>query len=283
LTTARSPRKRSHSDRMERVQELPPPDQIALRIERNVGEDYAAELQRDIDEGRARGAEVRHFGRAIALAKHGWPGCQVFCFSADEVERLPEILAFFGRHAPEFYLSSNGFSAQVGQALAAVGFYQHDLGQTLTYGAPHESLLPPPSGIEIERVDGDSVELFLDVMAEGFGWEPAWREAAKDKERRALKQPGYHPFLAYCEGEPAGTGVLKTKGDLGNVVQAATVPRFRRKGCQLALLHRRLFEAGRLGCGLVMSGARYGSSSLRNQHRAGLRMAYIESGWTKRP
>jgi hypothetical protein len=60
-----------------------------------------------------------------------------------------------------------------------------------------------------------SVELFLDVMAEGFGWEPAWREAAKDRERRALKQPNYHPFLAYCEGEPAATGVLKTNGDLG--------------------------------------------------------------------
>ena len=265
------------------MQELPPPDQIALRIERDLGEGAAAELQRDIDEGRAQGAEMLHFGRTIALKKQGWPGSQVFCFSTDDVERLPEILAFFGPHAPRFYLSSNGFSAQVGQALAAVGFYQDSLEQTLTYGALHESLLPPPSGIEIERVDGDSVELFLDVMAKGFGWEPAWREAAKDKERRALKQPDYHPFLAYCEGEPAGTGVLKTSGDLGKVIRGATVPRFRRKGCQLALMHRRLFEAGRLGCGLVVSGAAYGSSSLRNQYRAGLRMAYIESGWTKRP
>ena len=265
------------------MQELPPPDEIALRIERDVGEGYAAELQRDIDEGRAQGAEVRRFGRTIALKKEGWPGSQVHCFSTDDVERLPEILAFLGDLAPRFYLSSNGFSASVGQALAAAGFYQDDLGQTLTFGAPHESLLPPPSGIQIERVDGDSVELFLDVMAEGFGWDPAWREAAKDKERRALKQPDYHPFLAYCEGEPAGTGVLKTTGDLGKVVGGATVPHFRRKGCQLALLHRRLFEAGRLGCGLVMSGGAYGSSSLRNQCRAGLRMAYIESGWTKRP
>jgi hypothetical protein len=265
------------------VQQLPPPDQIARRIERDVGEGAAAELQRDLDEGRAPGAEVRHFGRTIALKKDGWPGSQVFCFSTDDVEHLPEILAFFAHDAPRFYLSSNGFSAQVGQALAAVGFYQDSLEQTLTYGAPHESLLPPAFGIEIQRVDGDSVELFLDVMADGFGWEPAWREAAKDKERRALKQPNYYPFLAYCDGEPAATGVLKANGDLGNVVQGATVPRFRRKGCQLALLHHRLFEAGRLGCGLVVSGAAYGSSSLRNQYRAGLRMAYIESGWTKRP
>src|SRR5687767_5493262 len=135
---------------VEPVQELPPPDQIARRIERDVGERAAAELQRDIDEGRAQGAEVRHFGRTIALEKQDWPGCRVFCFSTGDVERLPEILTFFGHCTPRFYLSSNGFSAQVGQALAAVGFYQDDLGQTLTYGAPHESLLPPPSGIDIE-------------------------------------------------------------------------------------------------------------------------------------
>jgi hypothetical protein len=268
---------------IEPVQELPSPEQVALRIERDVGEGYAAELQRDIDEGRVQGAEVRHFGRTIALKRDGWPGSQVFCFSTDDVQRLPEILAFLGHDAPQFHLSSNGFSAQVGQALAAAGFYQDNLEQTLTYGAPHESLLPPPSGIEIERVDGDSVELFLEVMAEGFGWDPAWREAAKDKERRASNQPNYHPFLAYCEGKPVATGVLKTNGDLANVVQGATVPDFRRKGCQLALLHRRLFEAGRLGCGVVVSGAAYGSSSLRNQYRAGLRIAYIESGWKKRP
>jgi hypothetical protein len=265
------------------VQELPPPDQIARRIERDVGERCAVALQCDIDEGRAQGAEVRRFGQTIVLKKDAWPGSRVFCFSTDDVEHLPEILAFLGHDAPRFYLSSNGFSAQVGQALGAAGFYQDDLGQTLTYGAPHEALLPPPSGIDIKRVDGDSVELFLDVMAEGFGWEPAWREGAKDSERLALKRPYYHPFLAYCEGEPAGTGVLKVDRDVGNVVQCATVPRFRGKGCQLALLHRRLFEAGRLGCGLVVSGAVYGSSSLRNQHRAGLRIAYIESAWTKRP
>ena len=45
---------------------------------------------------------------------------------------------------------------------------------------------------------------------------------------------------------------------------------------------RRLFEAGQLGCSLVASGAAYGSSSLRNQYRAGFRIAYIESGWSRR-
>ena len=84
-------------------------------------------------------------------------------------------------------------------------------------------------------------------------------------------------------GEPAATGVLKVNGDMGNLVGGATVPAQRRKGCQVALLQRRLYEAGRLGCAVVYSGGAYGSSSLRNQHRAGLRIAYIESGWKKGP
>jgi len=61
----------------------------------------------------------------------------------------------------------------------------------------------------------------------------------------------------------------------------ATVPRFRGKGCHLALVRHRLDVAYMLGATLVMGGANFGSGSFRNQLRAGLRLAYIESGWRR--
>jgi len=52
----------------------------------------------------------------------------------------------------------------------------------------------------------------------------------------------------------------------------------------VGFVQRRLYKAGRLECAVVVySGGAYGSSSLRNQHRAGLRIAYIERGWKKGP
>ena len=262
---------------------LPPPDEMARRLERRTGEDYADGLQAEIDAGRAPEAEIRRWGETIAIKRPGWPGNQVFCFGVGDLGHLPAILDFFGGGAPQFYLSSNGFAPQVGQALAAAGFYQDGFEQALTYGLPLAESAEPPAGIAIEPVDEANAEVFLDVMAEGFGWDPAWREGAKAGERGNLGRPGYHAFLACCDGEPAATGVLKIKDGMGNLVGGATAPAQRRKGCQLALLQRRLYEAGRLGCAVAVSGGAYGSSSLRNQHRAGLRIAYIESGWKKGP
>jgi hypothetical protein len=36
-----------------------------------------------------------------------------------------------------------------------------------------------------------------------------------------------------------------------------------------------------LGCTLVTGAANFGSGSFRNQLRAGLRLAYVESGWRR--
>jgi hypothetical protein len=47
----------------------------------------------------------------------------------------------------------------------------------------------------------------------------------------------------------------------------------------MALIGHRLVAAARVGCKLVVGGARFGSASFRNQQRAGLRVAYVESGW----
>ena len=262
---------------------LPPPDEIARRLERRTGEDYAEALQADIEKGRAPGAEIRRFGDTLAIKRPGWPGNQVFCFGSADIERLADVLAFLGAEAPQFYLSPNGFTPRVGQALAAAGYYQDGFEQALTYGLPLMKPVESPADIAIEPVDESNTEVFLDAMAEGFGWDPAWRDGAQEGERGNLARPGCHAFLAYCGGEPAATGVLKVNGDMGNLVGGATVPAQRRKGCQVALLQRRLYEAGRLGCAVVYSGGAYGSSSLRNQHRAGLRIAYIESGWKKGP
>lgn len=121
-------------------------DEIASRIERNIGERHARGMIRAIQDGRVKRGAVQYFGQTIAIKNTDSPRQnQVFCFAHKDLNLLPEILAF------------------------------------------------------------------------------------------------YHT----------------------------------------ALLHKRLYVASELGCTLIESGATYGSTSFRNQLRAGLLIAYIESEWKK--
>ena len=57
---------------------------------------------------------------------------------------------------------------------------------------------------------------------------------------------------------------------------AETFPRFRRRGCQLALLNHRIREAAAMGCEWAVSDTEQGTISHRNMERAGMKMAYTE-------
>ena len=123
-------------------------DEVAQRINR-IGAEIAVSQYGGLD-------NVGRFGGAIALKAGHKNG--VYCFSSEDLGYLDEILAFFGLDAinPAFYLTSMGFTEELGTALTNAGFYQSDFKQTALYGLPSQTLSPPASGIEIE-----SAPLFL--------------------------------------------------------------------------------------------------------------------------
>ena len=226
---------------------------------------------------------VAQFGRTIAAkAKGGRPSNKVFCFGHDDLARLDEILAFYAVDdlEPEFYLSPARFTDAVGAALEAVGFSQFDFQQAILYGVPSSELTSPPRHISIERVTADNLEDYLVTMADGFEMPPAWRGAAIEESRRRF--PGEEQrFLARVAGEPAAVATLRVREGVASLGGGATTPRHRKRGCHLALVRHRLDVAYLLGCALVIGGANYASGSFRNQLRAGLRLAYVESGWRR--
>lgn len=226
---------------------------------------------------------VVQFGRTVAVkAKGGRPSNKVFCFGPDDLSRLDDILAFYTTDAlePEFYLTPSGFTRAVGAALSAAGFAQFDFQQAILYGVPSSELTSAPRHITIERVTAENLEDYLGAMADGFEMPPEWRGAAMDETRRRFPRDEQR-FLARVAGEPAAVATLRVREGVASLGGGATVPAHRRKGCHLALVRHRLDVAYLLGCTLVIGGANYGSGSFRNQLRAGLRLAYIESGWRR--
>jgi hypothetical protein len=90
------------------------------------------------------------------------------------------------------------------------------------------------------------------------------------------------PVLARYQGEAAGVASLGRRDGVASLGGGAVVPKHRGKGCHLALVNHRLYAAHAIGCELVLGGASFGSASFRNQQRGGLRLAYVESAWSRR-
>ncbi|MBM3460443.1 MAG: GNAT family N-acetyltransferase [Armatimonadetes bacterium] len=226
---------------------------------------------------------VVRFGSTLASrSTSSRPVDKVYCFSAEDLPRLDEILAFYAEEnrTPWFYLSPAGFTPEVAAALTARGFAQREFQQAILYGLPRTEAPLLPEGLSLERVTGQNLDAYVTTLADGFEWPAAWRTAAMADCRRSF-HPGAAWYLARWEGEPAGCAAVTSWAGIASLAGSAVVPRFRRRGCQTALIQWRLYLATRMNCDLVTGGADFGSASFRNQQRAGLRLAYVESGWTR--
>jgi GNAT superfamily N-acetyltransferase len=228
---------------------------------------------------------VAQFGRTIAAkGKGGRPSNKVYCFGPDDLSKLDDILAFYASDGldPTFYLTPVGLKRDVALALTAAGFAQLEFEQAILYGPPSSELTSSPRHITIERVTVENLEDYVIALAEGFEMPSSWRAAGVEEARRTFSADE-HRYLARIGGEPAAVASLRTREGVASLGGGATVPRHRGKGCHLALVRHRLDVAYMLGCTLVTGGANFGSGSFRNQLRAGLRLAYIECGWKRRP
>ena len=204
-------------------------DELAQRINR-VGAEIAVSQYGSPD-------NVARFGGAIALKAGHKNG--VYCFSSQDFAYLDESLAFFGSDGfnPAFYLTSMGFTEELGTALTNAGFYQSDFKQTALYGLPTQTVSTSVPDVEIKRVDLGTLEIFLETVATGFEWPSEWRECAKDGLRQWSAAEGFNAYLARYEGKPAGGGILFVYDGVGFPCHGAVKPRFRGKGCHTSLLH----------------------------------------------
>jgi GNAT superfamily N-acetyltransferase len=89
----------------------------------------------------------------------------------------------------------------------------------------------------------------------------------------ALRRDAVH-LIGSVDGQPAGTGMLVIDEGAAMLNGDATLPAFRNKGVQTALLRTRLQLAVEAGCDLAVIEASPGGTSERNQQRAGFRVAY---------
>lgn len=209
--------------------------------------------------------EVAEIGGATCMALRRIPErnfCRVMGLAS--TDSLDEVAAFFG-DTPWWLSDSHG----LGPELEERGFVRDYGWMKFSRGVgPREAR----SELAVTKVEPERADDFAAVVAGGFDM-PEW---TKPLAANVVGRPGWSCYVAYDGEAPAGAGALYVHGGVGWLGFGATLPQFRGRGAQSAILATRIEEARRIGCTAVttetgeLENGRP-SSSYRNIVRAGFR------------
>ncbi len=129
-------------------------------------------------------------------------------------------------------------------------------------------------GIAIQKAAANEIDLWTLTVAQGFAEHFPVTQELLDVMRMFASGKNAECYLARIDGRVAGGATLAVRGRIAGLFGASTLPAFRRRGVQTALLHTRMRRAAEQGCELAMSLAQPGSASQRNITRQGFQTLY---------
>jgi GNAT superfamily N-acetyltransferase len=144
---------------------------------------------------------------------------------------------------------------------------------------PDEGARATLSDITVRRAVPEEAKLWAETVAQGFAEHFPVTQAGLDVMGGFFPRSGEEAscLLAFANGTVAGGGAVSARGGVCGLFGASTLPAFRRRGVQAALMSARLVWATERGCDLAVSIAQPGSASHRNIERRGFRVAYTRT------
>jgi GNAT superfamily N-acetyltransferase len=147
----------------------------------------------------------------------------------------------------------------------------------------HPPRFPAPADVEAIELSATDEEPFGTIAAVGFGM-PAW---AADFFAHLPGRDGWRCYVARVEGKAQACAAMLIEDGIAEFGIAATLEEARGRGCQTALLHRRILDAAEADCHtlFVETGERVSdrpSGSYRNILKAGFEEAYVRPNWQRR-
>ena len=194
---------------------------------------------------------------------------------------LDEIERFFGKHgAPVNHEVSPLAGVPALDLLCSRGYRPIEL-SSVVYQAVAKAAAPQRAAdIQVRMIAPDEAGIWAQTSA--LGWiddHPEFEEFLLEFGKILTAREGLTCFLAEIDGQPAAAGALSIHAGVALFAGSSTVPKFRRRGLQAALLEARMQLAAERGCDLAMMVAQAGSGSQRNAERQGFRIAYTRTKW----
>lgn len=128
--------------------------------------------------------------------------------------------------------------------------------------------------IDIRRAGPEELDLWTMTVAQGFAENYPVTQEILSVMKVFASTKDTECYLARVNGRIAGGATLALRGRIAGLFGASTLPEYRNRGVQTALLHFRLQRAAESGCELAMSLAQPGSHSQRNITRLGFQTLY---------
>lgn len=195
-------------------------------------------------------------------------------------EELAEVLGYMDglKQSYSVHLSPNAQPAALGSWIEARGFTRGYA--WMKFARPCAEALEAITGLDIRIVGREYGEVFGHVVTEAFGFAPefaTWAGTLPGREKWIC-------LLAFAGEGVAGGAAAYVDGAYAWLGFAATLPAYRRKGVQNALLAHRLLEAARRGAhtAVTETGERLPdkpSNSYRNILRAGFAEIYLRQNY----
>ena len=137
----------------------------------------------------------------------------------------------------------------------------------------------PHASLAVHRVAPATADEWAEVAAAGWGESPELASFMREFSEVSARARGTECFTAEWEGTPIATAALAIHDGVALLAGASTLPAWRGRGAQGALLDARLARAAEVGCDVAMMCAAPGSRSQRNAERQGFRIAYTRTKW----
>ena len=175
--------------------------------------------------------------------------------------------------------------ATIPPALTERGYCLHGFENVLarTVEAPGALQYPPNISVEIlNEKDARTwidiaVTAFLNLDGTGSVADDALSRESLERELGDLGGPRFRRYLARFDGQPVGEATLNIEDGLAQIAGAGTLPAFRGRGVQKALLARRLADAHAAGCDLAVVTTAPGTRSQDNVMRRGFALLYTRA------
>ena len=239
------------------------------------------------------GGETAEIGSALCIAFRAAPASAMLNRAlgvgvAEPVSEtaLDEIDAFFAERGVAYGipLTPDARPAKLSAWLEQRGFRRGYAWTKFQRHAKTAGDLDHKTELRVEQIGADRAEIFADVFSRAYGTPDVMRPLLD----RLPGAEGWRCFVAFEDETPAATGALFVSGTVGWLGAAGTLPDFRRRGAQGALLVARVEAGIAAGCeALVTETGEQAegrlAASYRNIVRAGFEPVYVRQNYLSSP
>ncbi len=192
--------------------------------------------------------------------------------SREEFDRLEEF--YFSRNEAVRVETCPMADASLLEHYKERGYHVSEFSNVMVRGMAGDERWKAVEGVEVRRAGVGEMDLWTLTVAQGFAEHfPVTAELLSVMKLFAMGKNA-ECYLARVDGHVAGGATLALREKVAGMFGASTLPDFRRRGVQTALLQARLQRASEAGCEMAVSLAQPGSGSQRNIMRQGFRVLY---------